>query len=228
MEFVWCPPGEFMMGSPPNEERRFANESQHKVVLTQGFWLGKCEVTQDQWRAVMGSNPSHFEGSGSLPVDSVIWDDCQGFISKLNERTGNTFRLPTESEWEYACRAGSSTVYCFGNDASGLDAYAWHGYTDGTPGNSDDKTHEVGGKKPNAWGLCDVHGNVQELCQDWMGKYPADTVTDPKGVASGRGRVARGGSYTDSQWTCRAACRTENGAGRFKMTGLRLVLVPKE
>ena len=204
MEFVWCPPGDFLMGSTSSEEGRVDGESQHKVTLTRGFWMGKYEVTQGQWQAVMGSNPSHFKGSADLPVEMVNWNDCQEFVKKLSQRTRNAYRLPTEAEWEYACRAGSTTAYCFGNDASGLGAYAW--YED----NSGARTHGKGGKKANSWGLHDMHGNVNEWCQDWGGRYPTDAVKDPQGPSSGEYgdyRVQRGGSWATDSTSCRAASR---------------------
>ena len=200
LEMVWCPPGSFMMGSPEGEKGRDDDETQHEVTLTKGFWLGKYEVTQEQWDRVMGSNPSNFRGAKN-PVGEVSWDDVQGFIEKLNAKGAGGFRLPTEAEWEYACRAGSTTAYCFGDDEQGLYSYAW--YRD----NSGYEEHPVGGKKPNAWGIHDMHGNLWEWCQDWYGKYPSGSVTDPGGPASGSCRVLRGGSWSYYPASCRSAIR---------------------
>ncbi len=201
LELVWIPPGEFVMGSPSSEANRDDDETQHTVRITQGFWMGKYEVTQAQWQAVMGSNPSQFTGDGKLPVEQVSWDDCQEFVKKLSQRAGGTFRLPTEAEWEYACRAGSTTAYCFGDDVSRLSDYAWYDE------NSGNGTHPVGQKKPNAWGLYDMHGNVWEWCEDWLGDYPSGAVTDPTGPSSGSYRVFRGGSWHHDPRRCRSAIR---------------------
>lgn len=185
MEMVWCTPGTFTMGSPEDEEGRDDDEIQHQVTLTKGFWLAKTEVTQKQWRSVMGNNPSRFKGD-NLPVECVSWGDCQSFCKK----TG--MRLPTEAEWEYACRAGS-----FGRFA----ANGWINVG---------QTHPVGQKEPNGWGLCDMHGNVCEWCADCYGDYPNGGVTDPKGASSGSYRVRRGGSWNGGVDYCRSADRDYN------------------
>ncbi len=216
LELVWIPPGDFTMGSPAGEENRDDDETQHRVALTKGFWLGKYEVTQAQWKAVMGNNPSHFKGD-DLPVEQVSWDDCQAFVKKLNTKGQGTFRLPTEAEWEYACRAGSTTAYCFGDSSSTLSRYGWYS------GNSDWKTHSVGGKSANAWGLYDMHGNVWEWCQDWYGDYPSGSVTDPTGPSSGSRRVFRGGSWFDAPRLCRSANRSRSVPGGWHCSlGFRL------
>ncbi len=196
MEFVLIPAGEFMMGSPGSEDgpRRAAERPQRSVRITRAFYLGKYPVTQAQWAAVMGNTPSYFRGP-TRPVESVSWTDCQDFLLRLNatvEDQDVEFRLPTEAEWEYACRAGTTTLYSFGDDLSELGQYAWHGL------NSGGRTHPVGLKKPNAWGLYDMHGNVWEWCQDWFGRaYYADApVENPLGPESGRRRVLRGGSWS--------------------------------
>jgi formylglycine-generating enzyme required for sulfatase activity len=204
MVMCWIPPGEFLMGSPEDEEERDYDETQHRVKITQGFWLAKTPTTQAQWQAVMGNNPSRFQGE-DLPVESVSWDDIcgnesgtGGFLGALNELIpmGGRFHLPTEAQWEYACRAGTTEPY-YGD----LDEIAW--YDD----NSDDKTHAVGQKKPNEWGLHDMLGNVWEWCSDWFGDYDMLAVTDPAGPASGSHRVYRGGFWRSYAGNCRVAAR---------------------
>ncbi|MFW6106656.1 MAG: SUMF1/EgtB/PvdO family nonheme iron enzyme, partial [bacterium] len=165
MDLVLIPAGEFMMGSPRAEDERYDNETQHEVRITKPFYMSKTEVTQEQWERMMGENPADFKGAKN-PVDSVSWNDCRDFAKKLSEQVDSlTFSLPTEAEWEYACRAGSTTKYCFGDSDRELGNYAWY-----RP-NSDGKTHPVGQKKPNAFGLYDMHGNLWEWCQD---RYGAD------------------------------------------------------
>ena len=164
MKLRLIPAGEFMMGSPGTESGREDDETQHRVSITKPFYLGVTEVTQEQYQKVMGTNPSYFKGPQN-PVETVSWADAVEFCRKLSampaEKTaGHVYRLPTEAEWEYACRAGTTTAYSFGDDASRLGDYGWFG------GNSDSKTHQVGEKKPNAWGLYDMHGGVYEWCQD--------------------------------------------------------------
>lgn len=196
LDLVWIPAGTFVMGSPKDEPYRDEAESQHNVKLSRGYWLGQYEVTQEQWELVMGSNPSLFKGP-KKPVDSVSWDDCQRFITKLNHLVpGENFRLPTEAEWEYACRAGTRGAY-----AGNLDDIGWY------EENSEYRTHPVGAKKPNAWGLHDMHGNVMEWCQDWFGEYPSKMVTDPAGSGFGTVRIFRGGSWVYEAGYCRSALR---------------------
>ena len=198
MEMIYCALGSFIMGSPEDEELRAADENQHKVTLTKGFWLGKYPVTQVQWNSVMGSNPSWFGGDDN-PVDSVSWKDCKEFIAKINSQSNLNARFPTEAEWEYACRAGSEGVYSGIGD---LDEMGWYG------GNCDEEeTHPVGELEPNDWGFCDMHGNVWEWCADWYGSYPTKAVTDPKGPASGDDRVLRGGGCSSNACACRSAYR---------------------
>ena len=218
MEFVYIPPGIFMMGSPENEEGRFNDEFQHEVILTNGFYLQTTEVTQGQWQAVMGNNPSYFKNCGdNCPVESVSWSDVQEFIPKLNRQEDKQYRLPTEAEWEYACRAGSQARFCFGNSDEMLKEYAW--FKD----NSNMKTHPVAQKKPNNWGLYDMYGNVSEWCQDWYGGYPEESVTDPKGDPKGPYCVLRGGSWRDYGWYLRSALRFRDSPDfRFHFTGFRV------
>jgi formylglycine-generating enzyme required for sulfatase activity len=216
MEFVLIPAGEFRMGSNDggNEEKPV-----HTVRISKAFYLGKYEVTQGQWQAVMGNNPSSFTGDANLPVEQVSWEDAQDFIRKLNAREGGTkYRLPTEAEWEYAARAGAMTAYSFGDDARQLGNYAWYDE------NAANKTHPVGQLQPNVWGLYDMHGNVSEWVQDWYGEYVAASVTDPQGPASGSHRVLRDGSWDDFASRCRAAARGLNPpGGRNGGLGVRLL-----
>ena len=170
---------------------------QHEVTLTKTFYMGKYEVTQEQWEAVMGNNPSYTKGA-KLPVTKVSWNDCQEFIKKLNAKTNGGYRLPTEAEWEYACRAGTTTAYSFGDKITPKDA----NYDDSRI----DKPVEVGSYKPNAFGLFDMHGNVWEWCEDWHGDYPF-AVTDPKGPATGEKRVLRGGSFSNGGSAARSSFR---------------------
>ena len=210
MEFVYIEPGTFMMGSPSGEPGRDDDERRHQVTLTKGFYMHTTEVTQGQWKAVMGSNPSRFQNCGDdCPVEQVSWNEVQEFVRKLNQREGGgTYRLPTEAEWEYAARAGSTTAFANGGiselkggyDAN-LDAMGWYF------GNSNKKMHPVAQKQPNAWGLYDMHGNVWEWCQDWYGVYPSGAVTDPTGPSSGSRRVYRGGSWNFYAKDCRSASR---------------------
>jgi formylglycine-generating enzyme required for sulfatase activity len=202
MTMIYVAPGSFMMGSPRSEEGHDDDETQHHVTLTKGYWLGETEVTQAQWGSVMGNNPSYFKGM-SRPVERVSWEDCQAFIANVNREVRRQFggdaRLPTEAEWEYACRAGSIGNYAGTGE---LNDMGW--YCD----NSEAKTHKVKGKKANAWGFYDMHGNVWEWCQDWYGTYPSGAVTDPTGSASGDGWVLRGGS-----WYSAGDCRSANRSG---------------
>ena len=209
LEFKQIPAGTFMMGDTTVDERA----TPHEVILTTFFKMGVHEVTQAQYEQVMGVNPSEFKGAAK-PVEKVSWKDAIEFCRKLSElpaekAAGNVYRLPTESEWEYACRAGTKTKYSFGDDDADLDAYAWYG------DNSDGTTHPVGSKQPNPWGLYDMNGNVSEWCQDWYGDYPSGSVTDPTGPPTGDPtgaswgsfRVLRGGGWDASAEGCPSASR---------------------
>ncbi|MFP4033604.1 MAG: SUMF1/EgtB/PvdO family nonheme iron enzyme [Desulfococcaceae bacterium] len=226
MEFVWIPPGTFLMGSPEDEPGRDDDEKQHKVVLTLGFYLQTTPVTQGQYEAVMGKNPSHFKKVGTEgPVETVSWNDTQDFIRKLSENDPSvSYRLPTEAEWEYACRAETKTAFYSGPSTKptgldpNLDRVGWFGK------NSGGTTHPVGKKEPNAWGLYDMHGNIWEWCQDWFGDYPDGPVTDPTGPESGALRVRRGGAWYVGARYCRAAFRDYNTpVNRSIYLGFRLL-----
>jgi formylglycine-generating enzyme required for sulfatase activity len=217
MEFVLIPAGEFLMGSTDRleEERPI-----HKVQISQPFYLGRYPVTQAQWKDLMRNNPSKFQGDLNRPVEQVSWEDVQGFIRLLNrEEGGSAYRLPTEAEWEYACRAGSPTAYWFGDDANQLGKYAWY------KANAEEETHPVGKKEPNVWGLYDMHGNVFEWVHDWYETtyYQRSPAQDPSGPSFGWDRVDRGGSWNHNAWDCRSARRGRltPGADAFD-TGFRL------
>ena len=217
MEFIWIAPGSFLMGSPADEEGRSADELQHEVRISEGFWMGRYEVTQGEWEAVTGANPSHFKDCGpSCPVDSVSWFDMDEFIKRLNGREsgkGYRYRLPTEAEWEYAARAGAT-----GARYGELGSIAWHWV------NSGSETHPVGQKRANAWGLHDMLGNVWEWTGDWYGRYPSGSVTDPQGPSTGTRRVSRGGSWIHDARYVRSAYRFRYSPGiRIHDVGFRLV-----
>jgi formylglycine-generating enzyme required for sulfatase activity len=254
MKLVLIPPGEFIMGSPKElieeelraraaddiwyAERVPGEGPQHRVRITKAFWLGMHDVTQGEYERVMGSNPSEFSATGKgkdkvsgqetkwFPVEHVTWDEAVEFCRKLAEMpeekaAGRTYRLPSEAQWEYACRAGSTTRFCFGDDAKLLAEYGWCGADAGG------MTHAVGGKRPNTWGLYDMHGNVWQRCQDCYDKdYYAQSPTDePAGPADGSDRVQRGGSWNASAWRCRSAYRTYDVPGyRLNDLGFRVSL----
>jgi uncharacterized protein (TIGR02996 family) len=224
--FSCIPPGIFLMGSPESEERRQDKEVQHRVTLTQGFHLGIYLVTQAQWQTIMGNNPSNFK-EDTLPVETVSWDDCQEFITKLSQKTGRRFRLPTEAEWEYACRAGTTTPFFFG-ETIGTEQANYGGndtYGKGKKGVDRQKTTPAGTFPANAWGLHDLHGNVWEWCQDWNGPYEEQDQTDPKGSKNATARVLRGGSWCYFPWFCRSAFRFCNRPGRrLGVFGCRVLL----
>jgi formylglycine-generating enzyme required for sulfatase activity len=223
-EMVLVSAGKFKMGSPASEAGRRTNETQHEVTLTKPFYMGKYEVTQEQWKSVMGKNPSigNLDPSqrilgAKLPVTWVSWDDCQEFIKKLNAKTDGGYRLPTEAEWEYACRAGTTTAYSFGDNLTKSDENI-----DG------DSTKEVGSYKPNAFGLYDMHGNVREWCEDYYKAYSVGSVTDPKGPGTAFGRVLRGGSFFDIYVRmARSSSRCEvTPSDRLDFFGFRLARTP--
>ena len=262
LELVWIKPGKFLMGSPVNEDGRevgvgqgAGRETQHEVTITTGFWMGKYEVTQAQWERVMGNNPSQFKDAGKdAPVEQVSWNNCQEFLKKLNERVaasasapaglrrddGSRFRLPSEAEWEYACRAGTKTAYSFGNDFANLCRYGnyrekssglpvggkWFEKTDLNHDDGFKTTAPAGKYRANAWGLCDMHGNVFEWCQDWFEDYAAGDAKDPTGPSAGSARVIRGGSWNVEPSDCRSAFRFSlDPSNRLSPIGLRVVVV---
>ncbi|MBR6021285.1 MAG: formylglycine-generating enzyme family protein [Kiritimatiellae bacterium] len=231
-------PRTFTMGSPEDESRRDSDETQHQVTLTKPYYIGLFEVTQKQWQLVTEYNPSYFSGD-KRPVELVSWNNIRGnsetynwpnstavgtnsFMGRLRARTGLAFDLPTEAQWEYACRAGTTTTYSYGDSANG--DYMWY-YS-----NSSNQTHEVGTKKPNPWGLYDMHGSVEEWCLDWYASsLGTAAVTEPKGASSGSHRVWRGGSWGDNAGGCRSANREiltpSNGLGNL---GFRLSKILSE
>ncbi len=222
LELVLVPGGRFLMGSPAEEKGRSEDEAQHWVRITKPFYIGKYEVTQEVWEKVTGTNPSAFKGAKN-PVECVRWDDCQEFLKNLNAlgKERGQFRLPTEAEWEWACRAGTRTRFCFGDDEGALGDYASYVGSLGP-------THPpVGTKKPNAWGLYDFHGNVWEWCGDWHGEYSHGRMpkADPTGPATGAYHVLRGGSWEDSALRCRSSRRYVGSPGfRIFNFGFRVVL----
>jgi len=223
MEFVLIPAGEFLMGS----KNGFDNEKPvRRVQISEPFYLGKYPVTQEQWLKVMDYSPSHFKGDLNRPMESVSWNQVQEFLRKLMEQEkGKTYRLPTEAEWEYSCRAGSTGEYCFGNDEINLKEYAWYG--EGEKGT----THPVGQLKPNVWGLYDMHGNVWEWVQDWYSedyyKQRPPLELDPQGPQKGEARVLRGGScWHDLRYACCAARLWHDPDFRSVTIGFRVVMLP--
>ena len=233
IELKLIPAGTFIMGDANGDE----DETPHQVTLTKPFKIGVHEITQAQYELIMGINPSEFKGADH-PVEMVSYEDALAFCRRLSELpaeklAGNVYRLPTEAEWEYACRAGTTTKYSFGDDdsllgdyagflgASELGDYAWFLW------NSGDATHPVGSKQPNAWGLCGMHGNVVEWCQDWYGDYPSGSVTDPRGPSSGPWHVFRGGCWGFPAKQCRSAARGRiDSSLRFAYGGFRVCLTP--
>jgi formylglycine-generating enzyme required for sulfatase activity len=231
MKLLLIPKGTFMMGSPESEEgHQRNNETQHEVTISKDYYLGVYEVTQAQYEKVMGKNPSLFQGAivgnenADLPVDNVSWDDVVEFCKKLSDlpeekKAGRMYRLPTEAEWEYACRAGSKTAYSFDDEEGLLPEYGWFSR------NSSRRTHTVGLLEPNAWGLHDMHGNVWEWCSDWYEEYPKGAVSDPTGPKEGSDRVIRGGSWDYEAAHCRSANRNgRDPSFRFDYYGFRVAL----
>ena len=228
LRFVRIPAGEFMMGSPRNERGRDNDERQHRVRITSPFCMSATEVTQEQYEALIGTNPSHFKGAQN-PVDEASWHDATEFCRRLSEKTGKTVRLPTEAEWEYACRAGTTTPFHTGNTIS-TDQANYDGnyaYAGGHKGTHSKRTMPVRSFAPNAWGLFDMHGNVWEWCQDWYGAgyYGKSPAVDPQGPANGMSRVVRGGSWHNPPIFARSAARFYYVPSfAFAVNGLRVVV----
>jgi len=233
MKLVLIPKGTFQMGPTIKEAGADDDEAQHQVTISKDYYLGVTEVTQGQYEKVMGTNPSHFQkrvirksDSSMYPVEQVSWEDAVEFCKKLSglpeeKAAGRVYRLPTEAEWEYACRAGSKTAYSFGESSKSLGDYAWFG------SNSNNQTHPVGEKKANAWGLHDMHGNVWEWCSDWYGEYPKSAVSDPVGPREGSIRVFRGGGWFNVAADCRSARRSRDSPSlRYDSLGFRVALSP--
>ena len=217
MELILISAGTFEMGSPESEAGRSSDETLHTVTISKPFYIGKFHVTQEQYKAVIGENPSHNKAARN-PVEQVYWEDALKFCEKLSAATGKQkARLPTEAEWEYACRAGTRTRYNLGETTEDLKRAGWY------PANSGNKTHEVGGKTPNAWGLYDMHGNVWEWCRDWKANYASGPQTDPQGPETGGEHVLRGASYDSLERQCRAASRHHWG-GPHVAIGFRIVM----
>ena len=221
----WIEPGSFMMGSPEDEPERFDDETLHQVTLSEGFWLGATTVTQALWQAVMQENPSNFKGD-ERPVEQIIWEDVQKFMDQLNTAIpGLELVLPSEAQWEYACRAGTTTPFFFGENIT-TDQVNYDGnypYAGGEKGEYRQETVDVKALPCNDWGLYQMHGNVWEWCRDWFGDYPTDPVIDPVGPPDGRDRVCRGGSWHDFAGLCRSAFRSWSVPDdRFYWLGFRL------
>jgi formylglycine-generating enzyme required for sulfatase activity len=229
MKFVLLPAGSFLMGSTGKEKGRGDDEIPHKVTFAKGLYVGVHPVTQEQWQAVMGNNPSHFKGEKNLPVEQVSWHDCQAFCKKLRDKDGKAYRLPTEAEWEYAARAGTTTPYHFGDTLS-VEQANYNGnftYGNGKPGVYREKTTPVGSFPANAWGLHDMHGNVWQWCQDWHGGYGNKDAADPQGPKAGKNRILRGGSWGSHPIFCRSANRNfRDPDERTESCGFRVCFTP--
>ena len=230
MEFVGIEPGTFMMGSPDSDSlAKNIEKPQRQVTISKGFYLGKFEITQGQWNAVMGNQPWSGKDKGYVQEDPnnpavyISWYDVHAFIHTLNQAAGDSlYRLPTEAEWEYVCRAGTTTGWSFGNDESQLRDYAWNEQNAWKVG--EQYAHAVGTKLPNPWGLFDMHGNVYEWVQDWYGLYSDSSQTDPTGPASGATRIHRGGSDYHNARYARSAYRYNSAPGdRWDNLGARLL-----
>ena len=225
LKMAWIPPGSFRQGSTVLEEGRGEDESLREVVIGRGFWLSQREVTQAQWAVVMEEVPGDEEGD-ELPVVGITREQADTFCVKITKRArangalprGYLYSLPSEAQWEYACRAGAVSAFCHGNEAGGLDKYAW------TIENAKSKTHPVGELRPNRWGLYDMHGNALEWCRDFYGEYHKTKIVNPTGPRAGKEFVARGGSVLHPRLDCRSAKRHKRKFGDKDMIGLRIAL----
>ena len=227
MKLLLIPAGTFTMGSPASEKDRDDDETQHEVTLSKPFYMGRTEVTQGQWKKVMGTEPwkgkSLVEEGDDYPAVYISWDDAVAFCRKLSDMEGRTYRLPTEAEWEYACRGGTKAAFSFGGDEADVGKYAWF---DGNAWEINEKyAHRVKQKRPNPFGLHDMHGNVWEWCSDWYDDYPSTPLRDPQGPDSGSFRVLRGGSWSSVPSSVRCAYRNDfTPEYRYDFFGFRLVL----
>ncbi|GJL74925.1 formylglycine-generating enzyme family protein [Nitrosomonas sp.] len=227
--FRWCEPGTFLMGSPQGEPERYDDELQHEVTLSKGFWIADTPVTQALWQAVMGGNPGEFK-SEERPVENVSWDDSQAFITQLNNLKAELkLCLPSEAQWEYACRAGTTTPFSWGVqiDSTLVNFAGTRPYNNGSTSEDREQIVDVSALPCNDWGLYQMQGNVWEWCQDWYVEYPAQPVIDPQGpesgIGRGRGRVLRGGSWISDGRDCRSANRYHGApSGRGIIIGFRL------
>ena len=233
MEFVLIPSGSFTMGSPPGEPNRHKTEVQHQVKISRPFYMQATEVTLKQWRSLMKRKFfGRRKGKGNMPVVKVSWHDCINFIKKLNDLNEGTYRLPTEAEWEYACRAGTTTAYSWGNTIDCSKAMYNNSVLESgdcldyvrSRGLAVNRPAPVKSYQPNAWGLYDMHGNVWEWCREWYGDYAKDPTVNPSGPDSGTERVRRGGSWFKHGYSCRSANRAHgHPPTRYKTTGFRVV-----
>ena len=229
MLLVPIPAGTFMMGTPETEKLGFDNEHQHQVTISNAFYMQTTEVTQGQWKAAMGTEPwkssDRDKEGANYPATCVSWEDAVAYCEKLSAKEGKTYRLPTEAQWEYACRAGTKTIWSFGNDENQLGEYAW--YRENTRAIGEGYAHQVGQKKPNAFGLYDMHGNVWEWCHDYYGEgyYKPSPATDPQGPAWGVWHLFRGGSWQYLTRGTRSAERGAHGEGLIspEVFGFRVV-----
>lgn len=238
LDFLYLPPGRFLMGSPPNEPGRGSDEQLHEVVISQGFWIGRTEVTRGQWEQVMGSIERHPEkpnpfrnADPNLPIVSVSYGEIDCYMQRLEvQAPGQCFRLPTEAEWEYACRAGTTTTFYTGTMVKHTQANfdARFPYEGDRSAGTIERPTPVGSYPPNAWGLYDFHGNVWEWTSDWYGPYTTGVATDPRGPTSGALKVIRGGSWAFNAGSARSACRYHHDPKDWGHSlGFRVVLVPK-
>ena len=228
LELVMIPAGEFHMGSPDDEPGRSADEVAHRVRLSRALLIGRYEVTQRQYEAVMGTNPSFYQGDPQLPVERVTWEQAAEFCRRASQLTGRDVRLPSEAQWEYACRAGTTSPFHFGDDVTPDDVNFDTSEGGVIPGESLQRTTPVGGYPANCWGLYDMHGNVREWCADWYGPYPRDArmVVDPAGPPTGPAHLLRGGSWDDYSRRCRSAYRCGYRPGdREQCHGFRVVVL---